>query len=128
MRLKKLLNEGMTVGQSAIDGKTKNSAKNFLYKQVKPFHINKVYKDDYWEGPNNIFKKFDELNLNWHLDKTEYQKDKDSMMPVRKIWNFTIWFDNNKDKQQKINGYIVASGMGRTEDPLEKYDVVVVMT
>ncbi len=150
MRLKKLLTEtsmrgdklekigprGHAPAQSSIDGLSKQRAKTMLYKQIKPFHINRLYKDDYWEGPKNVWTVFDQLGLNWAIDKSEYQYDKtgSSMtrdrnpMPVRKVWWFTIWFDNDKGKQQKFFGHLTAAGAGSVEDPLDKYDLVVILS
>ncbi len=153
MRLKKLLNEGKFPAgldkegvrtmikriqgfddpKSAIDGKSKQSAKNFLYKAVKKFHINKMYHDEYWQGPQNIWKTFDSLNLNWQIDMSKYVKGDpkmgtDPMVDVRKEWNFTIFFDNNKGKQNKLYGHLIASGAGSVQDPLEKYDMIIVIS
>ena len=118
---------------SAIDGKSKSAAQNHLYKQIKPFTHNKLYKDDYWEGPKNIWTLFDKMGLNWQIDKSEYRKGQkrmgeDPMLDYSKVWWFTIWFDNNKGKQQKFRGYLTAAGAGSVSDPLEKYDVVVVIS
>lgn len=153
MRLEKLLNEekfptdidkpgsrkfqkhqmGVSGVESAIDGKSKQSAKNMLYKAIKKHHINRIYKDEYWEGPKNIWKTFDQLNLNWQIDSSRYVKGDSKMgtnpmVDVAKEWRFTIWFDNNKGKQQKLYGQLIASGAGSVEDPLEKYDIIVVIS
>jgi hypothetical protein len=53
----------------------------------------------------------------------EYQKD-ESGMPVRKQWKFEVDFWNEKGRMVKIYGVMIASGMGRMEDPLEKYDII----
>ena len=145
MRLKRLLESTMRGGKvdkegsrgpaptnSSIDGMSKQRAKTLLYKQIKPFHINRLYKDDYWEGPKNIWTVFDQLGLNWAIDKSEYQYDKGKgardQMPIRKVWWFTIWFDNDKDKQQKFFGQLTAAGAGSVQDPLDKYDLVVIIS
>ena len=116
-----------------IDGKSKQSAKNFLYNKVKPFTHNRLYKDDYWQGPKEVFGAFDQLGLNWQIDKSEYRKGEkrmaqNPMLDYSKVWYLTIWFDNNRGKQQKINGYVTAAGAGSVEDPLDKYDLVVVLS
>lgn len=120
---------GIVPTQNSITGKSKQSAKNFLYKQIKPFTHNRFYKDDFWEGPKNVWQLFDKLGLNWQIDKSEYQKGQKRMgedpnLDYRKVWWFTIWLDDGKNK---IQGYLTAAGAGSVEDPLEKYDVVVVM-
>ena len=145
MRLKRLLettmrggnidkegSRGLAPSKSSIDGMSKQRAKTLLYKQIKPFHINRLYKDDYWEGPKNVWQTFDRLGLNWAIDKSEYQYEKGKgardQMPIRKVWWFTIWFDNDKAKQQKFFGQLTAAGAGSVEDPLDKYDLVVIIS
>jgi hypothetical protein len=67
--------------------------------------------------------------LNWQIDKAEYKYDKmmSKDMPSRKEWYFTIWFDTDKGKNIKMQGYLTAAGAGSVEDPLERYDMVVVI-
>jgi hypothetical protein len=120
------LAEASRQGPSAIDGKSKQAAKNAILKATQKFTRNKLYKDDYWRGPNDIFKVFDEeLNVSWHLEKTEYRKRPEDDMPTSKVWDYTITFVNNKGKEQKIGGQVIASGAGSVKDPLDRYDVVV---
>ena len=125
--------QGIDGPESKIDGKSKQSAKNFLYKAIKPFHINKIYHDEYWQGPQSIWRVFDQLNLNWQIDRSEYRKclardGLDPMVNCSKVWNFTIFFDNNRGKQNKLYGQLIASGAGSVEDPLEKYDMIIVIS
>jgi len=115
----------MVSGPGALDGKSKQAAKNAILKATQKFTHNKLYKDQYWQGPNGVFKEFDNMNLNWQLDKNEYRKDRDSGKTTSKVWDFTIWFDDNKGKQQKIGGQVIASGAGSVKDPLDRYDLVV---
>lgn len=113
-------------GNSAIDGMSKQKAKNELYKATKPHWYNRIYKDAYWEGPHNIFKEFDKMNLNWHLEKAEYKQEHG--VNVRKEWKFQIIFDNDKGKQNMLYGHLTASGAGSVDDPLEKYDLIFVVS
>ena len=47
-------------------------------------------------------------------------------MPSRKEWEFKVkWFDKN-NKQQEMGGYVTAAGAGSVQDPLDKYDIVIV--
>ena len=146
MRFKRLLESTMRGGKvdkegsrgpvatgGPLDGKRKQQALKILYDATKPFTHNRLYKDDYWEGPKNVWTKFDQMGLNWHIDKSEYRRGQkrmgqDPMLDYSKVWWFTIYFDNQKGKQQKIPGYLTAAGAGSVADPLEKYDVVVVMS
>ena len=115
---------------SPIEGMSKAKAKNFIYKGTKQYWYNKIYKDEYWQGPHAIFKQFDEWQLNWQIDTSKYRKGEarmgtDPMVDVAKEWTFTIWLDDPRGK--KLYGQLVASGAGSVSDPLEKYDLVLVI-
>jgi hypothetical protein len=127
MRFKNYITE-MVSGPSEIDGKSKPAAKTAIYKATKKHTFNRLYKDNYWAGPQAVWKTFDEMNLNWQIDKSEYRKDRDSGKDTSKAWNFTIFFDNNKGKQQKLFGQVVAAGAGSVEDPLDRYDLTVTVS
>jgi hypothetical protein len=130
MRLNRFLNEIKLTGLGA-DGLSKQKLKTMIYKATKPCTHNKLYKDNYWQGPQCVWDAFDKLNLNWSITKSEYKNNKDDAkmgikMPTRKEWHFEIQWDDNKGKHQKIQGYLTAAGAGSTEDPLEKYDLVLI--
>lgn len=113
----------------AIDGMTKNKAKNTIYKATKKCTHNKLYKDSYWKGPQCVWDAFDSLELSWHITKSEYQHDKSmsDSMPVRKVWEFEIFFSNNKGKTIKLGGNLTAAGAGSIDNPLDKYDLVLIL-
>jgi DNA-binding transcriptional regulator WhiA len=113
-------------GQSAIDGMSKQKAKTMIYKAIKPHYHNRMYKDAYWEGPHNVFKEFEKMNLNWVMEKVEYQSERG--VNIRKEWRFKILFDNDRNKQNELYGHLTASGAGSMEDPLEKYDLIFVVS
>ena len=139
MRLNKFLNEADNVDYtgsrgpvsgSAIEGMTKQQAKRFLYNGTKKSWYNKIYKDEYWQGPKSIWKQFDEWKLNWAIDTSRYRKGEarmgtDPMTDVAKEWTFTIWLDDPRGK--KLYGQLTASGAGSVSDPLEKYDLVLLI-
>jgi hypothetical protein len=50
-----------------------------------------------------------------------------SKMPVRKVWYFEIIWEGPKGKQLKLGGNLTAAGAGSVEDPLEKYDIVLIL-
>jgi len=141
MRLKRLLNVAKNLdytgsrggtASNPLDGKAKQPAKNAIYKATKKSTHNRMYKDEYWQGPNEIWKTFDQLGLNWQIDGSKYQKcppamGADPMTNCSKEWKFTIWFENNRGKQDQLNGVLVASGAGSVQDPLEKYDLILML-
>ena len=131
MRLDKFLNENKTTGMGA-DGLSKAKLKTMIYKATKKCTYNKLYSDSYWQGPQCVWDAFDKLDLNWHITKSEYKNNKDDHkmgieMPTRKEWHFEIMWDDNKGKYKKMQGYLTAAGAGTAEDPLGKYDLVLIL-
>jgi len=126
MKLKKyLIEKGTGLG---ADGLSKAKLKTLIYKSTKKCTYNKLYKDSYWQGPQCIWNTFDELNLNWHIDSSDYKKyNKEVVMPDAKEWRFTIMWDDNKGKFKKQKGIVTASGAGTVDDPLKKYDLNLIL-
>ena len=112
------------------DGMSKAKLKTLLYKETKKCTYNKLYKDTGWNGAQCIWDTFNDLDLNWHLVKSEYKRNKGnekSVMPDYKEWQFEIQWENDKGKYLKLGGTVTASGAGTVEDPLSKYDINMVI-
>ena len=125
MKFRKYVNEersGSNTGLG-VDGLSKQRLKTLIHKETKSCWYNKVYHDQYWQGPNCIWDTFDRLNINWTLMKTQYRHDEKGV-PSGNEWNFEIMCSDNKDKHQKVKGYVVAAGAGTVDDPLSRYDIV----
>lgn len=136
MKLKDLLlNEGTTGrGSDPLNGKSKTNASNWVHGKVDKI-TKGFFSDDYWTPIHKIFKEFHRLRLNWTLTGSKYEEEMTTFndgsrysVPIRKIWTFEISFINNKDKEDTLYGRIVAAGAGPIEDPLARYDVVVVVS
>lgn len=116
---------------SPIDGKSKRSALNFIYKNIVP-KTDGIWKDEAWNGVNVFFKGLDEFNLNWDLVQNSryfnfpYGVGGSIEIP-RKEWYFKINFINDRGRENEFNGTVTASGAGSMKDPLDRYDVVVTM-
>lgn len=128
MRFQRYIKEGGQTGLGA-DGLSKARLKTLLYKETKKCTFNKIWKDTAWNGPQCIWDAFNRLDLNWHITKSEYRKDKDgiSKMPSSKEWTFEIKWENDKGKWKTIGGMVTAAGAGSVEDPLSRYDVNMVV-
>ena len=124
----KILKESGKTGLG-VDGLSKQKLKTLLYKETKKCTYNKLYKDSGWNGPQCIWDVFNDLDLNWHIVKSEYKKVRGDtgVMPSYKEWIFKILWDGPKGKQLEIGGTVTASGAGTVEDPLSKYDVNMVI-
>jgi len=115
--------------QNSFVGIHKKQLVSKLYKVIDRY-TKGFYSDESWNAVHQIFKEFDKLNLDWNLTDNFYgnQKYDHTMPPEKKQWKFEIDFINDRGNPDKIYGTIVASGGGSVEDPLEKYDVIVVMS
>jgi len=126
MKLKQFIKQSNASTGLGADGLTKSRIKTLIYKETKKCTHNKLYKDSYWEGPKCIWDTFDKLNLGWTMLDSKYRHDKDGK-PNAKEWKFEIhWHDKNMN-YKTTGGYLVAAGAGTVEDPLSKYDLVLVM-
>lgn len=126
MRLKRYITESKT--GMGIDGLSKARVKTLIYKETKKWTYNKLYKDQYWQGPQGIWDTFDKLDLNWQIDSADYKNyNNKGGMPDAKEWKFTIIFDNDKKKTIKQSGVVTASGAGTVDEPLSKYDLNLVL-
>lgn len=120
------LEEPTQITPNPLDGKSKKSAKNYLYKLVEPY-TKGIYSDSYWQPIQAIWKSFTDNNLEWEMTRSsQYFKDEKGN-PIRKEWYFKISFLNNRQRLTEIVGTITAAGAGTVQDPLDRYDVVVVM-
>ena len=124
----KLLKENSLIKEdtaSEIDGKDKLGAVRYIRKKIDPL-TKGFFKDESWEGVNKIWKEFEKMNLNWNTTKAEYSHDNDGT-PNGKTWYFEIQFYDKEGKIKKINGTLRAAGAGSVNDPLDRYDIVVVL-
>jgi len=112
--------------QNALNGKSKQSAKGYLYKLVSPY-TKGIYSDTYWQPIQAIWKSFTENGIDWELSApSQYFKDEKGN-PIRKEWYFKITFLNNRQRPNEIHGTVTAAGAGSVQQPLDRYDVTVVM-
>jgi hypothetical protein len=121
--------EGTGLG---ADGLSKARLKTLLYKETKKCTYNKLYKDTGWNGPHCIWNVFNDLNLAWNLVSAEYKKvrGEEHMMPTYKEWIFEIHWNSKEGgmgRQMKMGGTVTASGAGSVKDPLDRYDVNMVL-
>jgi len=121
---KKFLKEDINAQQSLIDGRSKLSAINLIYKRITPLSQG-FFRDESWENVRKIFNVFNEMGLDWDIMDAKYNG---SMPPESKHWRFEINFTANDGRPKKIYGGLTASGAGTVEDPLEKYDISVVLS
>ena len=112
-------------GGTPIDGLAKPVAVRKIYKGVG--NLTKgFFRDTGWGNISKVWKKFDDMDLDWSITDSEYYKN-DEGIPHGKIWRFEIEFVNKRGRPDKIYGYLTASGAGSKEDPLDRYDMSLVI-
>jgi len=111
---------------SVLNGRSKRAAMNFIYKIVEKY-TKSIYSDTFWEPVQAIWKLFGDAGIDWTLTKpSQYFKDEQGN-PNRKVWYFKVNFMTPQQRQSEINGTITAAGAGSVQQPLDKYDITVVM-
>jgi len=107
--------------QSAINGKSKQSARNFIYRIVGDL-TKGVFRDEDWSNVNAIWKRLDEYRIENNLVDTEYFKDGRGDL-AGKMWKFEVPFVNNKGKPSVLYGTLTAHFAGTVLDPTSVYDI-----
>ena len=112
--------------ESPIDGKTKKSAINYIYKIVGRTNDG-FFSDRYWQPVHKTFKILGSNNIPYVLSNSKY--DNEDGIPIRKSWFFEIPYRDKRNLKKKstIYGTLTAAGAGSVKDPLSKYDVTLVL-
>lgn len=109
-----------------IDGKSKAAAIKHIYKLVGK-SMDGFFTDEYWRPISQFWKMLYSKEISLGTHSAQYRKDERGV-PDAKIWKFTIPFEDNKGKKNVIHGSITAAGAGSVKDPLDKYDVTLVLS
>jgi len=120
---KDIIEESSQIEPSEIDNRSKQSAINYIHKKIDSL-TRGIFNDDNWSNVTKIWRIFDSMNLNWHIESSEYGKNLGELMPSRKTWIFKIEYIN-KNKITTIGGQLRASGAGSVRDPLDRYDITI---
>lgn len=99
---------------------------NNIYNAVLPI-LQGIHADQYWTPVHKMFKAFQEMKLDYVLLNSEYFKDEQGLVN-RKKWEFAIKFINQNGNPDIIFGHLNANGTGSVADPLEKYDLTLVLS
>jgi len=128
----KMFNKEQEVSEGVVghNRKThdKQSLKNLLYARIESL-TKGLFSDNDWRHVRKVFDLFNELGLDWHLTDAYYgnAKHDKTFPPTRKQWNFEILFPTEGGRQDMLNGYLTAAGAGSVDDPLDRYDITVVI-
>ena len=107
--------------ESAINGKSKQSARSFIYRIVGDM-TKGFFRDEDWSNVNAIWKRLDEYNIENNLVGTEYFKDERGEL-AGKMFKFEVPFVNNKGREDVLHGTLTAHFAGTVLDPTSVYDI-----
>ena len=116
----KLREEIQEIIVNVLDGKTNRQARNLITKAGNTYASGGLYRDEFWTGVKDIFKGFNKYTIEYDIVSSKYEPP--TTPNERKTWIIEFNFINNNNKPTTIYGNVIASGAGKTEDPLAVYD------
>ena len=102
---------------------------NNIYKVID-LDIKGFFRDDNWSHVYEVLNKIGGVaeSVEGEMDRGLSQYNPEPLPKRWKKWPFTIFFTNQNGRDDKIFGTLTASGAGSTVDPLERYDITVVLS
>jgi hypothetical protein len=110
------------LADDGLNGMSNREAKKFV-NELLTRHTKGYFRDEAWNPIRKTFKELDRHNVNYKVLDSKYRKNEDGNL-VSKRWLFEVNFTNDKGRDTKLSGTMVASGGGSVADPLDRYDVV----
>lgn len=110
--------------ESILNGMNLPKARKAIEKVVYS-NIGGLYRDEYWQGPQKIWKALEKAGIDFDMMGNRYRKDKDDPMgpDKSKEWDVEFRFTDDKGKERIIRGLLTAHGAGTVKDPLSAYDM-----
>lgn len=106
---------------------------NMIYKEVQRLKLtSKLYKDEYWEGPSDVFncirdviaKTGGDYELVVNVPNGGYRKSRDGMSQWKEYDLDIINVENGKTV---IIGLLCAHAAGKVDDPFSAYDMSLIL-
>jgi len=107
--------------KGVINGKSKQSARNYIYRIVGDL-TKGFFRDEDWSNVSAIWKRLDEHHIENNLVHTEYFKDDQGNL-AGKTFKFEVPFVNNKGREDVLYGTLTAHFAGTVLDPTSVYDI-----
>jgi len=105
-----------------LDGKSKQTAKRIVNRLIGSVSRG-IFSDESWQGIQRVWKALEKADIPSYVTSAEYRHN-DQGVPNGKVWTFEIPFLNNRGRENKLYGTVVAGGAGSIDEPLSRYDVV----
>jgi len=108
-----------------LDGRSNAQARNIVNKILREVSQGS-FSDEYWLGPKKVFNAMNEAKLDWDIMGSQYNKDEKGV-PTSKEWKLEIRFKNNNNRDTILYGTLTAHGAGSVNDPLDRYDMTILV-
>lgn len=116
-----------TASGNPLDGRSKQSAINYIYKIFKQIDHGQRYKDTAWENVHKIFNLFGKYEMDTYGGyDAEYNPggiNVDEMTPQWKKWYYDFNFKDNKGISRTLTFILTAHAGGTVQDPWDSYDI-----
>ena len=86
-----------------------------------------IYRDNNWSNVRKVWAELAKYDIDVDIMNTEYNPEGLSVPEQWKKWEIEIPFIDNKGKENKMLGYLRASAAGSVKDPMDAYDIVVIL-
>jgi hypothetical protein len=126
--IKRIKSRGFTITAglpNALDGMTNVKARKTVYTLLSQYSKG-FFHDEYWEPINAMWKALTGAGIDWSLTSADYDTNAQGT-PAAKRWKFEVNFVNDNGRPTILRGQVVASGGGSVSNPLERYDLVVMV-
>ena len=116
------------VDQKLFNKKTKQNAKNYIYKQVQLL-TRGFFRDEDWSNVRKVWEKIESLGVDLDVEVKNggYFNDRTTGKIAGKTYHFNIHFQNIQGKQFDLPGELICSFCGTVDDPMSVYDMAFII-
>lgn len=114
------INADPYAGTESIDGKyaSKKSIINKIYQVLKDNGVERIYRDEYWQGVKNLTNVLRQYGVDYDLQNAKYVGHmslySDSTLPTAKVYNFMLNIRDSNQKQHLLPLKVTCAFVGRT--------------
>lgn len=122
-----------SLSQTINESVSRTKLVNMIYKEVERLRLtSKLYKDEYWEGPSDVFncirdviaKTGGDYELVVNVPNGGYRKSKDGMSEWKE---YELEITENETGKTVIVGMLKAHAAGKVDDPFSAYDMSLIL-
>lgn len=127
MDLSEVFGELETAYGNPLNGKSKQSAINYIYKIFKQADHGQRYRDEAWENVHKIFNLFNDYGMDtvggYDAEYNPGGISVDETTSQWKKWKIDFNFTDNKGRERTLVFLLTAHAAGTVQDPWDSYDI-----